>query len=72
MGPADTLSRKNAVDTDDDNQEITLLKNKDQYFHICALNTALANKISLSSKSEPIVTKALAMMNDEEGEPWIS
>ena len=72
MGPADTLSRKDAVDTDNDNQEITLLKNKDQYFHICALNTALANKISLSSKSDPIVTKAQAMMNNEEGEPWIS
>ena len=54
MGPANALSRKDTVDTDNDNQEITLLKNKDQYFHICTLDTALANKISLSSKSDPI------------------
>ena len=34
MGPTDALSRKDEVETSDDNREITLLKGKDQYFHI--------------------------------------
>ena len=38
MGPADALSRKDDVETSDDNREITLLKGKDQYFHIHAIN----------------------------------
>ena len=29
MGPADTLSRKDEVDMDDDNQEITLIEGSD-------------------------------------------
>ena len=32
---------------------------------------ALAQKITLSSTSDPVVVKALAAMNDEEGELWI-
>ena len=71
MGPADALSRKDEVETSDDNQEITLLKGKDQYFHIHAINTALAKKISSSSANNPIVTKALSVMNNSVGEPWI-
>ena len=71
MGPADALSRKYEVDTSDDNQEITLLKGKDQYFHTQAINTALTQKIHQSSVTDPLVTKALAAMNDETGEPWI-
>ena len=71
MGPADALSRKDEVDTDDDNREITLLQGDDQYYHICTINSALANKIAASSPSDPIVTKALVAMNDETGEPWI-
>ena len=71
MGPADALSRKDEVKTSDDNQEITLLKGGDQYFHIHAINITLAGKISLSSASDPIITKALATMNDENGESWI-
>ena len=46
MGPTDALSRKDEVETCDDNQEITLLKGKDQYFHIRAVDAALAKKIS--------------------------
>ena len=63
MGPADTLSRKDEVETGNDNWEITLLKGKDQYFHICAINATLTNKISSSSTMDPVVTKALATMN---------
>ena len=71
MGPADALSKKDEIDTCDNNQEITLLKGKDQYFHIHAIDAALAEKISSSSKRDPIVTKALTAMNNEGGKPWI-
>ena len=71
MGLVDALSRKDKIDTGDNNQEITLLKGGDQYFHICTIDAALANKISLSTMSDPIVTRALATMNDESGKPWI-
>ena len=71
MGPADTLSQKNEVEINDDNWEITLLKGKDQYFHIHAINSALTDKISSSSVLDPIITKALTAMNDTSGEPWI-
>ena len=72
MGPTDTLSRKDKVETSDDNWEITLLKGGEQYFHIRAIDTTLAKKISSSSASNPIVIKALATMNDDSSEPWIS
>ena len=71
MEPADALSWKDKIDTNDDNREITLLKGGDQYFHIHAIDIALTEKITSSSVSDPIVTKALATMNDESGEPWI-
>ena len=71
MGPANALSRKDEVETSDDNQEVTLLKGKDQYFHLCTIDVALADKISSSSTSDPIITKALTTMNDASGEPWI-
>ena len=71
MGPADALSRKDEVETSDDNREITLLKGTDQYFHIRTIDAALAKKISSSSPRDPIVTKALATMNHDSGEPWI-
>ena len=71
MGPADTLSRKDEVNMGNNNREITLLKGNDQYFHIHAIDPALAEKISSSSVSDPIVTKALAAMNDKSSEPWI-
>ena len=71
MGPADTLSWKDKVKSSNDNQEITLLKGRDQYFHIHAIDAALANKIFTSSTMDPIVTKALTTMNDDSSKPWI-
>ena len=71
MGPTDTLSWKDEIETSNDNREITLLKGKDQYFHIHAIDTTLAKKISSSSTTDLIITKALAAMNDATGEPWI-
>ena len=71
MGPADALSRKDEVKMGNDNREITLLKGKDQYFHIHAIDADLAKKISSSSANNPIVTKALTAMNDDSGKPWI-
>ena len=71
MGPTDALSQKDKVETSDDNQEITLLKGKDQYFDIRAIDVALAKKISSSTNEDPIVSKALAAMNNDSGEPWI-
>ena len=71
MGPTDALSRKDEIETCDDNQEITLLKGKDQYFHICTIDAALAKKISSSSSGDLIVTKALTTMNNDSGKPWI-
>ena len=70
MGPADALSRKDDIETSDDNREITLLKGKDQYFHIRAIDAALAEKISSSTPEDPIVSKALAAMNNETKESW--
>ena len=69
MGPANALSQKDEVDMGDDNQEITLLKENDQYYHIQAIDVALAKKIASSSSSDPIITQALTTMNDEKGEP---
>ena len=71
MGPANTLSRKDKVDTDNNNQEVMVLKQVDQDFHIWALDVTLAQKITQSMSSNPIVTKVLMAMNDEEGGPWI-
>ena len=71
MGLADALSRKDKIKTNNDNREITLLKGKDQYFHIHSINAALAKKMSSSTTSDPIIIKALATMNYEGGEPWI-
>ena len=71
MGPADALSQKDNVKTSNDNREITLLKGKDQYFHIQAINVTLAKKISSLTAQDSIITKALAAMNHDGSEPWI-
>ena len=68
MGPADALSWKDNIKTSDDNREITLLKGRDQYFHIHAINTALVKKISSLSAEDPVITKALATMNCDNSE----
>ena len=72
MGPADTLSRKDEGDTDEDIKEITMLRENNQYHHIKAIDSVLAEKIASSSSSDPVVSKALAAMNNEAGEPWIT
>ena len=71
MGPADALSWKDNIETSDDNWEITLLKSRDQYFHIHAINAALAKKISSLSTEDPVITTALAAMNHDNSKPWI-
>ena len=59
------------MDTYNDNQAVTLLKGNTRYHHIRALGTALTDKITSLSPSDPIITKALAAMNNKKGEPWI-
>ena len=71
MGPADALSQKDDIETGDDNWEITLLKGKDQYFHIRTIDVALAKKISSSTTEDPIISKALAALYSDNKEPWI-
>lgn len=72
MGPADTLSFKDDIDTSDDNHMVILLPSNDTQNHnICHLDLDLADKIKHSSASDPIVTKVLTTMNDEFGEPWL-
>ena len=61
MGLADALSRKDEVDMDDDNWEITLLKGDPCYHHIKSINTALTEKIASSSSTGPIVIKSLPL-----------
>ena len=61
MGPADTLSCKDEVDTSNDNQDIVLLP---PILFIKAINIALTDKIPLSSLSNPLVSTALHALND--------
>ena len=71
MGPADALSHKDKVPTDDDNREITMLRNNEQYFHVRALDLALQDEISHPSTTDPIITKILSAMNKEDESSWI-
>ena len=64
MGPADVLSRKDEVDTDDDNWEVTLLKGNDWDHHIKALDLALTEKLAMSSPSNTVIAKALEAMHE--------
>jgi hypothetical protein len=61
MGPADALSHRDNVDTANDNVELTLLP--DNLF-ICAIDAALAEKISLSTPSDPLVLSALQALDE--------
>ena len=56
MAPADTLSRRNHVDTTQDNQEASICP---EPVIIQALDLALAQKIQSSTKSDPLVLQAL-------------
>ena len=71
MGPVDMLSRKDEVDTNNDNWEVTLLKGNNWDHHIKALDSALVEKLTTPSPSDPIITKALEAMHDQPGQPWI-
>ena len=56
MVPADALSRRNHVDTTQDNQEASICP---EPVIIQALDLALAQKIQSSTKSDPLVLQAL-------------
>ena len=61
MGPVDALSCKDEVDTSNDNQDVILLP---PTLFIKAINIALADKIALSSLSDPLVSATLHALDD--------
>jgi hypothetical protein len=61
MGPADALSCRDNVDTADDNVELTLLP--DDLF-TRAIDVALADKIALSTPSDPLVLSVLQALDE--------
>ena len=56
MAPADTLSKWDHVDTIQDNQEMAICP---EPIIIQALDLALAQKVQLSTQSDPLVLRAL-------------
>jgi hypothetical protein len=62
MGPTDTLSHHDNVNTTDNNLELTLLPNN---LLAHTINVFLANKISLSTPSDPLVLSTLQVINEE-------
>ena len=61
MGPADALSQKDKVDTSNDNQDVVLLP---PILFIQAIDAALADKITCSSLSNPLVSVALHTLDN--------
>jgi hypothetical protein len=61
MGPADTLSCCNDVNTVNDNLELTLLP--DDLF-TCTIDVTLTDKIALSTPSDPLVVSTLQALNE--------
>ena len=61
MGPANALSRKDEVDTSNDNQDVVLLS---PTLFIKAIDIALTNKIALFSPSNPLVSTTLHTLDD--------
>ena len=61
MGPADALSHKDEVDTSHDNQDVILLP---PILFIKAIDIALADKITLSFPSDPLISAALHALDD--------
>ena len=61
MGSSDTLSRKDKVDTSNDNQDVVLLL---PTLFIKAIDIALTDKIAHSSPSDPLVSVALHTLDD--------
>ena len=72
MGPANALSWKDDINTNDDNYMVTLLLKDDICHHqIWQLDLDLTQKISRSSTTDLIVTKALSAIIDKNGDPWL-
>ena len=61
MGPADALSHKDEVDTSNDNQDVILLP---PTLFIKAIDVALADKIALSSPSNPLISAVFHALDD--------
>ena len=61
MGPANTLSCKDEVDTFNDNQDVVLLL---PTLFIKAIDAALTDKIALSSPSDPLISAALHVLDN--------
>ena len=61
MGPANALSRKDEIDTSNDNHDVILLPHT---LFIKAIDIALTNKIALSSPSDLLVSAALHALDD--------
>ena len=61
MGPANALSHKDEVDTSNDNQDVILLP---PTLFIKAIDVALADKITLFSPSDPLVSATLHALDD--------
>ena len=61
MVPTDTLSRKDLIDTTDDNADVAIVPDP---VVIQALNLSLVCHIKSSSSSDPLVLKAIQAMQD--------
>ena len=61
MRPTDALSRKDEVDTSNNNQDVILLP---PTLFIKAIDVVLADKIALSSPSDPLVSATLHALDD--------
>jgi hypothetical protein len=61
MGPADALFRRDNIDTADNNEKLTLLPD-DLFTH--AIDVSLADKITLSTPSDPLVLSALQALDE--------
>ena len=61
MAPADALSRKDLIDTTDDNVDVAIVPDT---VVIQALDLSLARHIQSSSSSDPLVLKAIQAVQD--------
>ena len=61
MGPADTLSCKDEVDTSNDNQDVVLLPST---LFIKVINIALTDKIAHFFPSDPLIFIAFHALDD--------
>ena len=61
MAPADTLSRKDLINTTDDNIDVAIVP---EPVVIQALDLSLAHHIQSSSSSDPLVLKVIQAVQD--------